>query len=798
MSASDLAVWQAALGDRYLLTRELGGGGMSLVFVAREAGLNRDVVVKLLKADVAAGVSLERFSREIQLAASLQQANIVPLHSTGEANGTPYFTMPYVQGESLRGRLALGTAMPIPECVSILRDVARALSYAHARGVVHRDIKPDNVLLSHGTAMVTDFGIAKAISAARTMDGGGGVDASGTLTQAGGAIGTPAYMAPEQAVGEAVDARVDLYAWGVMAYEMLTGAHPFSGRTGAAQLISAHLTEVPAPLTQRRPDVSRELNDLVMRCLAKSPADRPQSADAVLAALDAVITPVASARGAALTPSSSATPRRSTLIAVAVLAVAAIGAFLSMRDRPVSSATTAADNSVAVLPLANLSGDKADDFLGIGLAEEMTRALSKTGVRVIGRVSAGLLQAKGLDDRAIAKELGVASLLTGSVQRAAGQFRINVTLVSASDGAVRWTERYDRPITNIFAVQDEIAQAVAGKLLGAMGVPRQASRVETNDPEAYALYLQAQVLFGRRTLATLRQAIGLYREAVARDPTFARAHASLAVALAIMPSYAYGETDVDMAAARDAAQRAISIDSTIAESYTALATVEQALFNNRAADSLYRRSLTLDSTVAVTWGMYGLLANRLGQPLEAHRRVARARELEPASLIARVWDAQVFLVERRFAMADSVARSVIALDSTYQLAWDAHGEALLNLGRNDEAIAALERSVAQQRSEIPSQTEGILVYAYARAGRTADAQRMLAAMQRRNGGTVPGMGVIAAAYEVMGDHQAAIGTLAQALQAHDGWLFQYNHSERYDRLRKDPRANAMLARTEVW
>ena len=229
---------QAALGASYTLERELGGGGMSRVWVATETALGRQVVVKVIAPELTEGLSAERFTREVRLAARLQQANVVPVLSAGDAGGVPWYTMPFVRGESLRARMASGAAPSLAEKVSILRDVARALAYAHGEGIVHRDIKPENVLLSHGTAMVTDFGIAKAISTSITQGGG----ASATLTQAGGTIGTPAYMAPEQAVGDAVDHRTDLYAWGIMAYELLKGRHPFARHGTPKTLITAHLT----------------------------------------------------------------------------------------------------------------------------------------------------------------------------------------------------------------------------------------------------------------------------------------------------------------------------------------------------------------------------------------------------------------------------------------------------------------------------------------------------------------------------------------------------------------------------
>ena len=276
---------QSTLGDGYTLERELGGGGMSRVFVAQETALGRTVVVKVIAPELAQGLSADRFAREVKLAARLQQANIVPVLTVGDAGGLPYYTMPFVRGESLRARLAGGVALPVADAVSILRDVARALAYAHAEGVVHRDIKPENILLSGGAAVVTDFGIAKALSASRTQEGPASPAGGGTLTQAGSTIGTPAYMAPEQAVGDVVDHRADLYSWGVVAYELLAGSHPFSGKSGVAQLVAAQLTEMPAPITTKHPDVPRGVAELVMRCLEKDPAQRPGSAETLVAAL---------------------------------------------------------------------------------------------------------------------------------------------------------------------------------------------------------------------------------------------------------------------------------------------------------------------------------------------------------------------------------------------------------------------------------------------------------------------------------------------------------------------------------
>ena len=784
---------QTALGNAYTIERELGGGGMSRVFTARERSLNRIVVIKVLSSDAAAGVSLDRFTREIQVVASLQQANIVPLISAGDANGVPYYTMPYVPGESLRGRLATGPALTIAECIGILRDVARALSYAHARGVVHRDIKPDNVLISHGTAMVTDFGIAKAVSASRTLDG------NATLTQMGMAIGTPAYMAPEQVAGERdVDHRTDIYAWGCLAYELLAGEPPFV-RDSTQRVLAAHLSDAPAALSKRRADTPPSLERLVMRCLAKEPSLRPASADEILRELDAVFTPSATPfeSPAAGTARLTKSWRNAGIVAAVALVLAAT-AFAIGRGRA-SSATSAAalDRSIAVLSLTNLGGDKSDDYFGIGLAEEMTRALAKAGVRVIGRASAGALQAKGLDERAIAKELGVGSLLSGSVQRADGKIRISVTL-SAADGAVRWTQSYNRPIANIFDVQDEIAREVARELLGSLGVAAAGTlmRTETADAEAHANLLQGIVLWNRRTAPAIRQAISLFEQAAARDPKYARANAWLALGYAALTFYVDDETDVLLDRATAAADRAIAIDSTIGEAYTASAMALTMRWQNREADARFRQALARDSTLATSWFWHGLLALHQGKFAEAQRRMIRARDLEPASLVIRSGLIQNMLAQGQYADADTASDHLIALDSTFGLAWQVRTEAVLGLGRADEAIRDYERRLLQQPGMRPYEQQGRYAWTLVVAGRTEQARKVIEQLRSTNGGKLPPVAIVAATLERLGDLDRALQVLADAIARHDPWLIQHSHELRFDRLRKDPRGKALMLKLD--
>src|SRR3989441_1153060 len=369
---------------------------MSRVFVAQETALDRKVVIKVLPPETAAQVSLERFKREILLAAKLQHPHIVPLLTAGESNGLPYFTMPFVDGESLRVRLARHGELPVNHAIRMLREITSALAYAHEHGIVHRDIKPENVLLSGGSAMVTDFGVAKALSASSNAEHGG-------MTSLGVALGTPAYMSPEQASADpTVDHRADIYALGVVAYELLTGQPPFAGRT-PQHLLAAHVTETPEAINRRRASLPPALAALVMRCLEKRPADRPQSASEVVHALDDITTP-----SGGMTPTTSrGAARRWGAIAAAVAFVIVIASWL-LATRTGGAAKL---RSIAVLP-TDIGRDTAHAFLADGLSSDLTTKLSTIpGLSV--RAYAPLSVMHGRTVREAGKELGVGAIEIG-------------------------------------------------------------------------------------------------------------------------------------------------------------------------------------------------------------------------------------------------------------------------------------------------------------------------------------------------------------------------------------------------
>jgi TolB-like protein/tRNA A-37 threonylcarbamoyl transferase component Bud32 len=442
---------QSGLGEGYTVERELGGGGMSRVFVARDETLGRQVVVKVIAPELAEGLSAERFTREVRLAARLQQANIVPVLTAGTAGSLPYFTMPFVRGESLRARISSGQPVPWTEALGILRDVARALAYAHGEGVVHRDIKPENILISGGAAVVADFGIAKAISASRTQDGA----LSTGITQAGASLGTPAYMSPEQALGDAsTDHRADIYAWGIVAWELLGGAHPFAHHSTMQSLVAAHIAEAPPSLAARRPELPTALTQLVMRCLDKDPMRRPDSATEILAGLEGT-TPVSIGT---VPPGAK---RSKVVVAAAVLTALAIGAVFFAGRGP--SMATAEERSLAVLPFTATGGDTANAYLAEGIADEVSNTLAQIpGLRLAGRSSAARFAGKNATAQEVGAALNVSTVLDGTVRRVGNQIRVSVEMSDGRDGSVIWREQYSRATNDVFAVQDEIARAIAG------------------------------------------------------------------------------------------------------------------------------------------------------------------------------------------------------------------------------------------------------------------------------------------------------------------------------------------------
>ena len=564
---------QGTLGDSYQLEQELGGGGMSRVFVAHETSLGRKVVVKVLPPEMAAAVSIDRFRREIQLAAQLQHPHIVPLLSAGETGGLPYFTMPFVKGESLRERLTHGE-LPISEAIRILREIASALAYAHENGVVHRDIKPENILISGGSAMVTDFGVAKAVSASAGTNGH-------SLTSLGVALGTPAYMAPEQATADPhTDNRADIYALGVVAYEVLTGSTPFPGRSPQATL-AAQVTEAPETVTKRRPAVPPLLAALVMKSLEKRPADRPQTAADVMHELDALSTPSGGMTPTSALPAarSNSFARRAAIAAAGAVALALIG-FAAMRARrPAAPADTASViPAIAVLPFENRGRPEGQEFTD-GMTEEITNRLTSVhGLRVIGRQSASAYASTQKTPQQIAQELGVQYILTGTVRWDKGTdgkeiVRVSPALMRTADATQVWADAYQTVLSGMFEVQSKVATEVANALNIALVAPEKDALAAkpTDNVEAYSFYLRGNDLLTKSIeVRDFRLAIDALEKAVAADPKFALAYARLSQAHTEIFWFNGDRSAARLRKAKAAADKALELDPSLGAAHLAM------------------------------------------------------------------------------------------------------------------------------------------------------------------------------------------------------------------------------------
>ena len=702
---------QSSLGDAYTIEREIVGGGMSLVFVARERGLGREVVIKVLSPEKAATIRIERFAREIKLAASLQQANIVPVLSAGTATGLPYYVMPLVEGRSLRERLAREGALPIGDSVSILRDVARALAYAHAHGVVHRDIKPGNVLLSGATAVVTDFGIAKALGAAREAT------RNPTLTSEGVSLGTPAYMAPEQASGDpACDHRADLYSFGCLAYEMVTGRPPFNDGP-VHKIIAAHYTEIPVPVAERRPDVPASLAALIGQCLEKDVERRPRSATEVLERLDAPMT-----RPRAV----NRTQGRARALLGATLAVAALATAAYFANR----ATTAEPLTLSLVPFRNLARDSALEYRSDGVGDEILNGMARVpGIRIVGRTTAlRYKERSGVtppDIGTMERELGTRLLVTGSIRRIGDRITLSAQLNDSALHGELWAATFTRDAKDFGSVTDDIVRSIADTLHArfprTIALQRVHSAPLTTNAEALDQYLLGQTLLKRRG-SGVEQSISAFERAIALDSNFARAYASLATALQLRPYFTGSMPSEVSAPTLSAAHRALRLDSTIAEAHMALGMAHAAAGEWQGVDDELRHAVALDPdnlAVRQTYARILILQNRASEAVE---HLTQARKIEHMSPTILSWLSYAFFMLGARDSALAAIDRAVQLDSTLLPVTNLGALVYLAMGKRDEA-----RRLMSPAPPPTMMTNG--PYVFARLGDTLTANRLVAQIE---------------------------------------------------------------------
>jgi eukaryotic-like serine/threonine-protein kinase len=732
----------AALAGRYTIERELGKGGMATVYLADDVKHHRQVAIKVLRPELGSLLGPDRFTREIRVAAALNHPHILPLYESGDADGLLFYVMPYIRGESLRQKLARERQLPIEEATGILRQVAAALDHAHALGLIHRDIKPENILLHEGEAMVADFGIALVAGAAPGE----------RLTATGLMVGTPQYMSPEQAAGDpSVDARSDVYSLGCVLYELLAGEPPYTGAT--AQMVIAKRFTDPVPRIRRlRPAVPPAVEQALMTALARVPADRFASAGAFANALTG------------------------------------------------RTGGRAGPPSVAVLPFLNLSADPENEFFTDGITEDVIAQLSKIrSIKVISRTSVMPFRQREQSLREIAATLDVATLLEGSVRRVGDRVRIVAQLIDAEADRHLWTETYDRQLTDIFAIQTDVALQIAAALKAELSLDERSRihRKPTDDLNAYRLYLQGRHCYTRYTEENIRKGIDYFRQAVAADPAYALAHTGTALAYAELAAGQGGGTvrpDEAYRLGMEAVSTALALNPELGEAHSVLGLLRMVHdFDWAGAEAAFKLALELSPGGADIYDHYGWLCAALERYDEALALVRRAQELDP--LTHRVDVAATLLRAGRHEEALQAALRSVEFEPEFGRGRSTLGWAYLKNGMAEQGMTELEHAVRL----VPGNTLYLaqLGEAYGLSGRTEQAREVLRRLQELARERYVSPYHMAYVYTGLGEQEAAIDFLERAYEEHAGSLYGIKGSFLFTALRPHPRFQALLGKMNL-
>jgi serine/threonine protein kinase len=702
------------IGDRYVVDREVGRGAMAVVYRARDRRYDRDVALKIVNPELAASVGKERFLNEIQVAARLNHPHIVALHDSGESDGLLYYVMPFIDGPTLRERLASMGKFPAAEAVRTIQDLASALDYAHRLGIIHRDIKPDNVMFHQGEALITDFGIAKALG-----------DSAANLTRTGMTLGTPSYMSPEQAAADSdLDARSDQYSLACVLYEMIAGRPPFTGSSPQA-IIAKRFVETPQLVSAIVNDVPDTVSRAIARALSREPPDRYATA-------------------------------------------AEFGTALTADDATKGNGYSRRRRSIAVLPFANMSADPESEYFIDGVAEEIINALTKVEVLdVASRTSAFAFKGQKQDIREIGKKLNVGTVLEGSVRKSGQRLRVSAQLIDVNNGYHLWSERYDRELADVFAIQDEIAESIV-KALEVVLTPSEARAVKSvpvKDIRAYEYYLRGRQFLYQHRKAGHYEAIEWYRRAIEIDPEYALAYAGIADSSSLL--YMYRE-----------------------------ATPE----NLRRAEESSRKALELNPDLAEAHASFGLALSLRKRWKEAAEAFERALELDPRSFEAAYFYARSSYAEGDYAKAEEMfARAARNRPDDYQ-AVGFRGMALKKLGREEEALQASAAAVAAAERRLainPGESRALYLgavhlFEIGQRERAFEWADRAIAVDPDEVSTLYNTGCL---YSVAGDKERALDCLDRAVRsgfAQREWIANDND---WDSIRDDPRFNEILART---
>jgi serine/threonine-protein kinase len=743
---------------RYEIIEELGKGGMGKVYRVLDKKLNEDVALKFIRVDIGSDKkTLERFSNELKIARKIVHKNVGRMYHLSEEKGTYYVTMEYVPGEDLRSMIRMSRQMAVGTAIYVAKQICDGLAEAHKMGIFHRDLKPGNIMIDkEGNARIMDFGIACSVQTK-------GITGTGII------IGTPDYMSPEQAEAKDVDGRSDIYSLGVILYEMVTGRLPFEGKTPLS-IIMQHKAERPKDPRELNAQVPQSLSRVILKCLEKEPAWRYQTAEELKQELGEIES-----------------------------AVTSIGPVFGPPQPQPEKITSEKRYYIAVLPFADFSPQRDQEYFCDGLAEEIINALTKIKeLKVVARTSVFSFKGKDIDVRELGRQLGVATVLEGSVRKAADRIRVTAELVDVADGYHLWSERYDRNIEDIFAIQDEITLAIVDSLkINLIGEEKNLLvKHHTQDAEAFNLYLQGRHFWFQRTIDGIQKGMQCFRKAIEKDPNYALAYSGIADCYSNLGFYFLAPQEA-FPKALAAAQRAIELDESLAEGHASRAFIKEIYeWDWHGAEQEYKRAIELNPEYANAHHWYALYLGAMDRWVESMAEAKKAVDLEPLSSQFRLVFGVTLNQTRLYDQAVQEFKNIIQNDPAFFpphffLGWWTYPE----MGKFEEAVIEAQKAIELTRGS--SIARASLGYAYAMAGKVEEAKRVLGELREISKKAYVSPVAVAVVYARLGENDRAFEFLEKAYEVRDHWMQYLKVLRMFDPLHEDPRYKALLAKLKL-
>jgi len=778
----------STFAGRYQIIEELGKGGMGKVYKANDTDIKEKVAIKLIKPEISTNKkTIERFQNELKFARKIRHKNVCQMYDLNREEGTYYITMEYVEGENLKNMIRMSRQLGIGTAISVAKQVCEGLAEAHKLGVVHRDLKPSNIMIDReGSVRILDFGIARSLK-------------EKGITGAGVMIGTPEYMSPEQVEAKETDQRSDIYSLGVILYEMVTGKVPFEGDTPFT-IGMKHKGEIPKNPKELNSQIPDDLNRVILRCLEKDNEKRYQSAGELRSELtniekgipttERVVPERKPLTSKEITVTFS--PKKllipSLVVATLVIVAVIVWQFLLKKE---TVSVPPSKPSIAVLPFEDLSPQKDQDYFCDGLAVELINRLSNIeNLKVPARASAFSFKGKELDILEIGKKLKVGLILVGSLQKAGNRLRITVELVKVSDGYPLWSEKYERNMEDIFALQDEISLSVVDKLKIKLLGEEKAELVtrHTQNPEAYNLFLKGRYFWNKRTADDIRKAIDYFEQAIKLDTNYALAYARLADSYGLLPFYTSILPKEAFSKAKVAVMKALDIDETLAEAHSALGFIR--MYDDwdwEAAETELKRAVQIKPSYVTAHHWYAEYLSWVGRHEEAIAEIRRAHELDPLSLLINYMKAYIFFYARQYERAIEQCQKTLDLDPNFALPHSILGRTYLEKGMYEEAIVAFQKGRKRWH----------LGYAYALAGKRDEALGILEEMKERwKRGDIRAH-PIAMVYAGLGEEDLVLEWLEKSLGEREPQMVYLNVDPKFDSLRSNPRFKALLKKMNL-